>query len=150
MIHTVQQGHILIRWSLGLPGTHVLTYGNLEITHLRLQPHLKWVISKIISSYGRYLEHLLSKCPHVNATKPDWLLVNFDCGNGLVPSGKSHCLSKCWPRSMPPYGIWQLTFTGTFKKILYICQIINSHMWSLLRCDIKCNYRLVSNIRRVL
>ena len=35
----------------------------------------------------RYLEHFLWNCPHVNATRPHWWVVNIGAGNGLVPSG---------------------------------------------------------------
>ena len=36
---------------------------------------------------GRYLEHFLWNCLHVNATRPNWWSANSGSGNGLVPSG---------------------------------------------------------------
>ena len=44
-----------------------------------------WLIISHIK--GRYVEHFLWNCHHVNATRPRWWLVNIDWGNGLVPPG---------------------------------------------------------------
>ena len=44
-----------------------------------------WLIISHIK--GRYVEHFLWNCHHVNATKPRWWLVTIDSGNGLVPPG---------------------------------------------------------------
>ena len=44
--------------------------------------------------------------PLMNVTGPYWWEVSFGSGNGAwCHQATSHYLSKCWPRSMSPYGV---------------------------------------------
>ena len=52
-----------------------------------------------------YQEHFQGICPHENATGLHWWWVNIDSGNGLVPSGRNHCLEPCWSSSVSPYDV---------------------------------------------
>ena len=46
----------------------------------------------------------IRNCSQMNAFGLNWS-VNSGSYNGLVPSGNSHYLRQCWPRSMSPYGV---------------------------------------------
>ena len=54
-----------------------------SLAHGRCNCNIELVIFKL---KGRYLQHVLWICPHVNAGRPHWWLVSIGSGNGLVPS----------------------------------------------------------------
>ena len=71
--------------------------------------------------------------PPMNATGPCWWEINIGCGNGLVPSCKSHFLSLCWRRS-------SLTLCH-LATVLTLCVLtfmreVNQYMYSLLELRI--------------
>ena len=82
---------------------------------------LKSINFKLISKIN--LDHFHWNCPHMNATRPHWWLVNIGSGNGLVPIG-----TKPLPEPMLTkfYGITQLQwFHRTATKVPNV-SLVNS------------------------
>ena len=67
-----------------------------------------------------WLGCLLQNCPHVNGTRPYWLLVKV---MALCHQGTSHYLSQCEPSFMSPYGV---TRNQSVKPLV--------HSWLILIC----------------
>ena len=63
--------------------------------------------------------------PHIQIPWPifHWWQVNSGSGNGLVPSGKSHYLNQCWPRSVSPCGVTRPP-VSIIQQVIITCWII--------------------------
>ena len=102
--------------------------GQLGVAYFNSLSHvcnLKLAIFKLMS-----MINIFGVSCKVNA--PHWWLVNVDSGNGLVPSGNSHYLSQCWPRSMSPHGVTTPQWVNGFYFRSFVSRLPGRYMHTMM------------------
>ena len=98
-----------------------------SLSHERCVCNLKLAIFKLMS-----MINIFGVSFKVNAPRPHWWLVNVDSGNGLVPSGNSHYLSQCWPRSMSPHGVTTPQWVNGFYFRSFVSRLPGRYMHTMM------------------